>query len=981
MPVPGNNWSLSSLTPRARTGLAVLFLCLLPPLFFWRETLGWLTLGDKDLVFWFYPAYKFVAEQIRTGSFPLWNPYQYGGIPLFAEWQAGVLDPLNWLYLISSSSRALTASLQLSFALALLAAFSYARSLGFARRASVISAVVYAFSGFAVARVLYPGFLHILALTPLVLCFTEHLHQRGRWREVIGGALIIAWQLFAAHPQPVVYSSVLASAYAIFYACEPNTETLVRSFRQRLEFLLKFGVMFLAGAGLAAVQLLPAAEFARQSVRQDWPFELFTLHSLHPVSLLVTLFPFGHGEGHGWYQMRYWGVYWHHNEAQIYLGALAMTLALGGALLAWRRRFRVGKFWSIVAVVGVVFSLGKYAGPVATALYYFPLFNHFRSPNRHWLEVVLAVAVLAGYAVDRLGQERSADERCLTRNLQWTAVSLLLFSLCVGGLVLWQPDRVEQWLRQVMELSAWPAGFLRTASAEFWVPMIVAAVACVMVLAVTQVRNRAPWLGVLLLVLLLDYQLYAVCAPINTPDKLESLIGQAVPPALAAQQRETAPFRYHIMLNATSGEFSPFWFYGHEMASGYDPLLSERYKTFSGTDEAGRAFISTLLEPQDHTLDLLNVRYVFAPLVENAAAQTRPAAAQLRQGQRVVYATGSDAADSLLIVSNLSNAAELPADAEVAQVTVQCASGVRWTAPLRAGRETAEWAYDRADVRAAIKHTRPAIAESWPGDDAASFQAHTYMGRLSFPPELVACRAPRTIEIKSVSTGEISLDIKRVALADRVTGRAVNLSQAATDALSDVTRWRELSERSPAKAYQEYRIFENLRALPRVWLVNRVQPHFDGDQLKTIRGELAGQSFDPRTTALVDHETATQLDPQLRSSTDAESQTGSATILQRSPTRLVVETDAVRPSLLVASDAFASGWQATVDGVAADVWRVNYDLRGVQVAAGKHRVEFRYLPGSLKAGAVVSLTTALGLVLLWFWEARRRRVTGAGVRA
>src|SRR5262249_56121551 len=75
---------------------------------------------------------------------------------------------------------------------------------------------------------------------------------------------------------------------------------------------------------------------------------------------------------------------------------------------------------------------------------------------------------------------------------------------------------------------------------------------------------------------------------------------------------EGEPIRYHILLDPNSGEFSPFWFYGSEMVTGYDPVLSARYKTFSGVDEAGRTFISSLLDPRDQTLDLLNTRYVFA---------------------------------------------------------------------------------------------------------------------------------------------------------------------------------------------------------------------------------------------------------------------------------------------------------------------------------------------------------------------------------
>ncbi|MGH9766600.1 MAG: YfhO family protein, partial [Blastocatellia bacterium] len=206
------------LTHRVRTPLIILFLVFLPLGFFWRETLSRRTLGDQDAVFWFFPAYKFVAEQIKSGSLPLWNPYQYSGAPMFAEWQAGALDPINWIYLIETTSRALTLSLEISFAIALLATFSYARSLGFSRRAAVVSAVIYALSGFAVARTLYPGFLRIVALAPFVLYFVERLRQRGQWRYVAGGALIIAWQVFAAHPQPLIYSSLLACVYALFCA-------------------------------------------------------------------------------------------------------------------------------------------------------------------------------------------------------------------------------------------------------------------------------------------------------------------------------------------------------------------------------------------------------------------------------------------------------------------------------------------------------------------------------------------------------------------------------------------------------------------------------------------------------------------------------------------------------------------------------------------------------------------------------------------
>jgi hypothetical protein len=820
-------------SPRAKDWLAALFLITLPLVFFWRETLGWMTLGDQDAVFWFFPAYKYAAEQIRSGAFPLWNPYQYGGLPFFGEWQSGVLDPLNWLYWLGATSRTMTLSLELSFAIALVAMFCYARSLGFTRRASVFAAVIFGLSGFLVGRTLYPGFLRIVALAPLVLCFIERLHQRGRWRDVVFGALIITWQVFAAHPQPLIYSSLLACAYALFklriadcgLRIGSNTDSHFfdgirnpqSAIRNYMRFLLQFSLMFIAGIGLAAIQLFPAFEFASKSVRQEWPFELFTLHSLHPASLLVTLFPFFHGSGRTIYQMQYWGSYWHHNEAQIYLGAAALALMLAGTIAAWRARYRVGMFWSVVALVAVILALGKYSGLIAKLLYHVPLVSHFRSPNRHWMEVTMAVAVLAGYAVDRLLRDES---QFLARCAQVSSVIIVVLCSAVGGVVIWHVNRAEALLRSLPDLQPLPAGFLQSARWEFLLPILLAVVACLAILIFTRSRNRACSFTFLLFVLLIDFNLYAAFAPISNPEKLEPLIGRAMPPALTLKQSEREPIRYQIMLNAVTGEFSPFWFYGHEMMAGYDPVLNERQKIFSGLDEAGRSFNLTMLEPQDRTLDIFNTRYVFVP--------------------------------------------------------------------------------------------------------------------------------PGMIDVNEA-------------------------------ALNDQTRWRELAERSPVKPYSDYRIFENLRALPRVWLASRAKAAYEGDQLKLIRGQLVDPEFDPRTTALVDHETASKLDSTLfQTSKEAAESPGTASILSRAPSDLSVEVQANQASLLVLSEMFYPGWQARLDGREVELWRVDYNLRGVSVPAGKHLIELSYQPKPVKIGAIISLMTALGLLAIFVWEKKRERFKGAG---
>jgi len=948
---------------------AILFLFFLPFVFFWRETLGLTTLGDKDAVFWFFPAYRFVAEQFGSGSFPFWTPYLYSGSPLFAQWQAGVLDPLNLVYLLGVTSRTLTLSLQLSFGLSLVSTFLYGRLMGYRRRAAIVSAIIYSLSGFAVGRTLYPGFLHIVALVPLLLFFIERLYRSGRWRDAVAGGLVVCWQLLAAHPQPVVYSSLLACGYAIFCAFFRADEKPARFWRRAqpaTEFLVKFSTIFPAGAGLAAIQLLPAAETALNSVRQEWPYELFTLQSLHPVTLLGTLFPFLHGEGRGIYRMPFWGTYWSHNEGQIYLGLLALTLATGAAVYAFRKRSRIGMFWTIIAVIGVILALGKYSGPVAWALYYVPLLSHFRSPNRHWIEVALAVSMLAGMAVDLLirGEARELP----LRNI---AILLAAVTMLVGGAVLIDSELVESVFLALGAVSSGKGGFLQSAGAEFYLPAIVAVIATLLI--VFAARFGAAISTVLIIFLLLDYGLYARFAPIANPNRLETLVGTAMPRSLADRQSERDPIRYHVLLEPSTGEFSPFWFYGHEMATGYDPVLNTRYKIFSGIDEAGRSFLETIVDPRDRTLDLLNVRYVFVPPghFQNSDQGPEVSALDLNAGNTAKLLTDAGTADNLTLVTALANSTGVPDGREVARIEVRCEDGKQWSTALRAGIETAEWAWEREDVRRIVRHDRAPIAESL---DVDGFKAHSYVARFELPATIAACQGERTVSLTSSAPDNVTLGIKRIAFEDSATGKKLSLSRSSSSVLTESTRWREISVRSPALPYADFRIFENMNFLPRVWLVGSIAEAFEGDQLKQIRGELksaGGRDFDPRTTALVDpvHEPKDRWYARYHRS--PEGFTGSAKILERSPNSLRIETDSPRPSLLVASEIAMPGWRATVDGKIVDWHQVNYMLRAVPLGEGKHTVEFRYRPRSVLWGAIISLVTALVLLGLYLFDRKR----------
>jgi hypothetical protein len=133
----------------------------------------------------------------------------------------------------------------------------------------------------------------------------------------------------------------------------------------------------------------------------------------------------------------------------------------------------------------------------------------------------------------------------------------------------------------------------------------------------------------------------------------------------------------------------------------------------------------------------------------------------------------------------------------------------------------------------------------------------------------------------------------------------------------------------------------------RAYLATRLVP-VDSDEVLS-QEELP--EFDKTTEALIDNRSLALIrgDYGLRDDGAAPASGKSAVRIERygrNAVRIHVETD--RPGVVVLHDLEYPGWEAFVDGERRPILRTNLLFRGVEVPAGRHVVEFRFMPLSVR---------------------------------
>lgn len=929
--------------------LAVFLLAGLPLAVFAPAALRQAVFFFGDIFLFFYPTHLAYADALHQGRLPLWEPRMFAGFPLFAEGQIAALYPLHpFLYGLLPIDLATNYDILIHLAWTAIGAFLFARALKLHPASAFLAGVAFGMGGFFVARLQHMSVLATASWLPWLMWAWEQSEQsatmRARLRWLAAMALMSGIQLLGGHPQFAFLSAILVGLYA-FVNWKRDTKLSVTPALARgasvasvakqslvrgsgiasshkpllamtawnwlaeyftLPRVVPAVIVFSLGAAIAAAQLMPTFELGGFSNRATGLLpKFFNAFSLRPMHYLMLFNPFVMGNPFPNVSVEVIG----------YIGLFPVLLAIGAPLVRHDRRVM---FFVVVALAALFLGLGD-MNPAYRALRYLPLFNYFRVPSRFFFWYSFAAAMLAAIAFDYL-LARARVTMQLTRGQKIVMTGFALLIALVVGLMPAVP--LETWL------AIW-----------VWLPLIFGGVGAWVLLGARRgLFTRTTLIALVIGLAALDLACFAAVYS-KTYDAMTTLQDFYAPPRSLEYVKDLKPQDGRILsslwiypvLSTMRETLYPniSMIYGVPNAISYTPLIPQRTGDY----------LEKINAPM---FNLLNVRYYLLPQLLPVDAKTEGDDLNNDFALNVVlhYATfPTRPLTKIRVESSIAQSVDFPTGTPVARVQVMCEDGML-TIPLRAGNDTAEWAYDRTDVLKVIKHARPEIATSFPARSAFPTEdhaGHTFLAQFDLTRDGKPCNASGVYIFPLISYGLIR--VERVLLV------APDGSEAS---LAQITGQ---SDQSLIYRSNYVAIYRNEDALPRAFLVH--DAHLADDE--TALKEMTRNDFKPQEMLILADGNAIRA--------GGAQQSGEfARIDEYKPECVVVSARVNADAYLLLTDSWYPGWVARVDGVDAPIQRADLIFRAVRLTPGEHRIEFEYHPPSLYIGATVSVIALLILV-------------------
>lgn len=358
-----------------------------------------------DVIRELYPWKTVVTYEVKQGKIPLWNPYNFSGSPLLANYQSQVFYPLSIFYYILPQIIAWTILIILQPLLGSVFMYLFAIEIGFSSIAGVLSAILFNFSSFASVWMEFNTIWHTILWLPLLL----YLVERGikQKRLTLGQKLLFIFGLFssitAGHPQDFLNCFL----FFVIYTTVRFVTLRTWSRKEKIEFLIyhlprrQAGLSFIIVIPflLAAPQILPTIELFKNSARVAHDYAQIISKMLvqwWQTPLLVIGDFFGNPATKTHFIGDYVG-------RTLSIGVVGFSLVVATLVDSKKSFHKTFFFWTAVVILLITVNT-----PITQLLYRYPIpIMSTGTPTRILFLLMLSLSILAGFGFDSLSKQKN----------------------------------------------------------------------------------------------------------------------------------------------------------------------------------------------------------------------------------------------------------------------------------------------------------------------------------------------------------------------------------------------------------------------------------------------------------------------------------------------------------------------------------------------------------------------------------------------
>lgn len=363
---------------------------------FWGEFItGHSLLFDMDIHTEFLPLQKFVKFAGESGGEGWWNPYSGFGSPLLADGHAGIYYIPSIVYRwLGAKPEGLGVYWGLHLIYCFFFTYKFASIQGLDKKSSILSAVVFSFSGYLTAIV--STFMYALSIThtPALFYFLYRGLKKFEATSILFLGLIFSQQYMIGYV-PFTFNTIIA---LLIFAL------VIIDYRQLMKSVNVIFYSSLVAIMFSLPQLIPTLEFILLSnMKGGASYEYFVSNSLSPKLILSYLYPLIWGsndplnnsyrDNHTDTQMEYFDF----DELHNYIGLAPLFLVLFSILN--KESIKEKKPFIILGVMSFLLSLGANIPFLYKILHSVPLFSYFKDPAKWSVHLNLCLSVIAAWGL------------------------------------------------------------------------------------------------------------------------------------------------------------------------------------------------------------------------------------------------------------------------------------------------------------------------------------------------------------------------------------------------------------------------------------------------------------------------------------------------------------------------------------------------------------------------------------------------------